>query len=173
MRLHGPLPIARTFALRLALFSLLWWVLTEGQPGSWSLGGFFVVLATALSLSLSRPVPWSVVGFARFVPFFLWWSLRGGVDVAWRACVPSLPIAPGILTYRFRLPPGRARVFMTAVISLLPGTLSAEIVRNELFVHVLDRRASSEADLAALEDKVGALFRISPSTPPSTHAETS
>jgi multicomponent Na+:H+ antiporter subunit E len=160
-------------ALRLALFSLLWWVLTEGQPGSWPLGGLFVVLATALSLSLSRPVPWSVVGFARFVPFFLWWSLRGGVDVAWRACVPSLPIAPGILTYRFRLPPGRARVFMTAVISLLPGTLSAEIVRNELFVHVLDQRASSEADLAALEDQVGALFRIPSSTPPSTHAETS
>jgi multicomponent Na+:H+ antiporter subunit E len=160
-------------ALRLALFSLLWWVLTEGQPGSWPLGGFFVVLATALSLSLSRPAPWSAVGFARFVPFFLWWSLRGGVDVAWRACVPSLPIAPGILTYRLRLPPGRARIFMTAVISLLPGTLSAEIVRNELFVHVLDQRASSEADLAALETRVAALFRIRLSTPPSTQAETS
>lgn len=151
MRLQGPLPIARTVALRLALFSLLWWVLTEGQPGSWSLGALFVALATALSLALSRPVPWSAVGFIRFVPFFLWWSLRGGVDVAWRACAPSLPIAPGMLTYRLRLPPGRARVFMTAVISLLPGTLSAEIVRNSLFVHALDQRTSSEADLAALE----------------------
>lgn len=173
MRLQGPLPIVRTVALRLALFALLWWVLTEGQPGSWPLGVLFAVLAAALSLALSRPAPWSAVGFVRFVPFFLWWSLRGGVDVARRACAPSLPIAPGMLTYRLRLPPGRARVFMTAVISLLPGTLSAEIVRNRLFVHVLDQRASSEADLAALEMKVAALFRIGPSMPPSTPAETS
>jgi multicomponent Na+:H+ antiporter subunit E len=172
MRLHGPLPFVRTVALRLALFALLWWILTEGQPGSWPLGGLIVVLATALSLSLSRPVPWSAVGFARFVPFFLWWSLRGGVDVAWRACAPSLPIAPGMLTYRLRLPPGRARIVMTAVISLLPGTLSAEIVRNNLIIHNLDQRVSNEADLAALETKVAALFRIRLSTPPRTHAET-
>jgi multicomponent Na+:H+ antiporter subunit E len=172
MQLQGPLPIARTLALRLALFALLWWVLTEGQPDSWPLGGLFVLLATALSLALSRPVPWSVVGFVRFVPFFLWWSLRGGIDVAWRACAPSLPIAPGILTYRLRLPPGRARVFMTGVISLLPGTLSAEIVRNDITIHILDRRASNAADLAALETKVAVLFRVRLSTPPSTHAET-
>lgn len=173
MRLQGQLPIVRTAALRLALFSLLWLILTEGQSGSWPLGSLFVVLATAMSLALSRPVPWSAVGFARFVPFFIWWSLRGGVDVAWRACAPSLPIAPGMLTYRLRLPPGRARIFMTAVISLLPGTLSAEIVRNSLSIHLLDLRASSEADLAALEIKVAALFRIRLSTPPSTQDETS
>jgi multicomponent Na+:H+ antiporter subunit E len=172
MRLKGPLPIARTLALRLALFALLWWVLTEGQPGSWPLGALFAVMATALSLSLSRPAPWSALGFARFVPFFLWWSLRGGVDVAWRACAPSLPIAPGMLTYRLRLPPGRARIFMTAVISLLPGTLSAEIVRNRLFVHVLDQRASTEADLAALETRVAGIFRIGLGRPPSTRVET-
>jgi multicomponent Na+:H+ antiporter subunit E len=173
MRLQGPLPFARTLALRLALFSLLWWVLTEGQPGSWPLGGLFVVLATGLSLTLSRPVPWSAVEFARFVPFFLWWSLRGGIDVAWRACVPSLPIAPGILTYRLRLPPGRARVFLTAVISLLPGTLSAEIARNNLCVHILDKHVSSEAELAVLETKVAALFRIRLTKPPITQAEKS
>jgi multicomponent Na+:H+ antiporter subunit E len=160
-------------ALRLALFALLWWALTEGQTDSWPLGGLFVVLATALSLALSRPVPWSAVGLARFVPFFLWRSLRGGIDVAWLACAPSLPIAPGVLTYRLRLPPGRARVFMTGVISLLPGTLSADIARNSIRVHVLDQRASSEADLAVLETKVAALFRVRLSTPPSASAETS
>jgi multicomponent Na+:H+ antiporter subunit E len=168
MRIAGAMPIARTLALRLTLFALLWWALTEGQSGSWPLGGVFVLSATALSMALSRPVPWSPAGFVRFVPFFLWHSLRGGVDVAWRACVPSLPIAPAVLTYRFRLPPGRARVFMTAVVSLLPGTLSAEVVRHTLHIHILDGRVSSEADLVLLEAKVAALFRISHS--PDHHA---
>lgn len=152
--------VARTLALRLTLFALLWWVLSEGAPGSWAVGAPIVLASTLFSLALARPTRWSPVGLLRFVPFFLWRSLRGGVDVAWRACVPSLPIAPDILTYRLRLPPGRARVFMTAVISLLPGTLSAEILRNNLCVHVLDRRVSDETDLLRLEERVAALFGI-------------
>ncbi|MBK1646310.1 hypothetical protein CKO25_16980 [Thiocapsa imhoffii] len=173
MRLPGPLPMVRTVLLRLTLFILLWWSLTDGQPESWPLGGVFVLLATGLSLSLSRPVPWSLLGFARFVPFFLWRSWRGGLDVAWRACVPRLPIAPGIMDYRLRLPPGRSRIFMTAVVSLLPGTLSAEIVRNNLIVHVLDRHAANTADLAALESRVAALFRLALHPPSQTHRMTS
>jgi multicomponent Na+:H+ antiporter subunit E len=167
------MPMARTLALRLTVFTLLWWVLTEGQPESWPLGSIVILSTTALSLALSRPAPWSAVGFLRFVPFFLWRSLHGGADVAWRACMPGLPIAPGMMIYRLRLPPGRARIFMTAVVSLVPGTLSAELARNNLYIHSLDMRASGEADLAILEAKVAALFRIRLPAPQITDAETS
>jgi multicomponent Na+:H+ antiporter subunit E len=164
--------MARTLALRLTVFTLLWWVLTEGQPQSWPLGSLVILSTTALSLALSRPAPWSVVGFVYFVPYFLWRSLHGGADVAWRACLPGLPIEPGMLIYRLRLPPGRARIFMTAVVSLVPGTLSAEIAQNNLYVHILDKRVSSATELAVLEEKIAALFRIRLTAPPITDAET-
>lgn len=160
MRLSGPFPILRTLALRLTLFAALWWVLTEGRPGAWAVGSVIILAATALSLRLSRPTPWSLGGLVRFIPFFVWDALRGGLDVAWRACRPDLPIAPAMLTYRLRLPPGRARVFMIAVINLLPGTLSTEVSRNDLLLHVLDRRRAIEDDLIALETHVAAMFRV-------------
>lgn len=146
--------------MRLVLFALLWWILAAGDTASWTLGAPLVMVSATMSLVLSKPTPWSAWGALGFAPFFLWRSLRAGVDVAWRACVPSLPIAPAILTYRLRLPPGRARLFMTAVVSLLPGTLSAEVVRHRLCVHVLDRRSDAVSDLARLEEKVAQMFRL-------------
>lgn len=107
MRLTDPSLRVRALLLRLALFALLWWVLTEGRPDAWLIGGLVVFAASGLSLILSRPTPWSAIGLARFLPFFLLRSWRGGLDVAWRACWPSLPIAPVIMSYRLRLPPGR------------------------------------------------------------------
>lgn len=153
-------PTLRSLALRLMLFALLWGVLTDGGVDAHAFGSVIILAATALSLALSRPTPWSLIGLLRFVPFFLWQSLRGGLDVAWRAFLPGPPIAPVMLTYRLRLPPGRARAFMVAVNNLLPGTLSAEISRNCLMVHVLDQRRSTGNALAALEVRIAAIFQI-------------
>ena len=86
------------------------------------------------------PVPFNWFEFVRFVPFFLMRSLLGGVDVAWRAFHPGMPIAPEFIEYPLRLPPGLARVFMANTVSLLPGTMSTEIGENCLTVHVLDGR---------------------------------
>lgn len=49
----------------------------------------------------------TVVGQA---PGFLWRSLLGGIDVAFRAFHPRLPISPAWLVYPVRLSPGTPRV---------------------------------------------------------------
>ncbi len=150
-----------TIISRGILFTLIWWVLTDGTVSSWWIGGPAVVLAVAVGTALIPPVPFMWRRFLRFMPFFFWRSLLGGVDVAWRAFRPSLPIAPTLIDYPLRLPPGLPRIFMANMVSLLPGTLSAALHDNVLTVHVLDRRQDNLAELRAVEHSVARMFKTS------------
>ncbi len=147
--------------LRAVLFSLMWWVLADGSVDSWLVGAPSVLFATLVSLALLPPFPFSLTGIVRFVSFFLWRSLYGGVDVARRALHPHMPISPGLVDYRWRLPPGLPRIFMTNVVSLQPGTLSVELGADCLRVHVLDARKDFLPELKAVEDRVAEVFSIS------------
>jgi len=149
--------------LRAALFALLWWVLTGGATDSWPVGAVIVVIALLVTLGLSPfgPGRLSLIGLLRFLPFFLWHSLKGGVDVATRAFRPSLPIDPCLVDYRLRLSSGPEAVFMVNVASLLPGTLAARLDRDRLQVHVLDQRGDFRRELEALERRVADLFGAS------------
>jgi multicomponent Na+:H+ antiporter subunit E len=127
---------------------------------SWLVGAPVVVFAALASGALLPGVSWSLPGIVRFVPFFLWHSLHGGVDVARRALHPRLPIAPGLLDHRWRLPPGLPRVFMANTVSMLPGTLSAELDEEFLRVHVLDQTGTFASELALIEARVARLFGL-------------
>ena len=150
-----------TIASRGGVFSLIWWVLTDGVAASWWVGVPVVLLAVIISVALLPPAPFVWYEFLRFVPFFFVRSLIGGVDVAWRALHPAMPIAPDLITYPLRLPPGLPQVFMANTISLLPGILSAEFGANFLKVHVLDVRHNFLSELEAVEKSVAAMFGVS------------
>jgi multicomponent Na+:H+ antiporter subunit E len=97
-------------------------------------------------------------GFIRFLPFFFWQSLQGGFDVARRVMDPRLPISPSFLHYVIRLPDESARLFLAGAISLLPGTLSAELTGADLQVHILDDQQPALQKLRVVENRVAALF---------------
>lgn len=153
--------VFRTIIFRAVLFGLLWWILTDGAMTSWYVGVPTIVLATLASVALLPAASWSITGVARFVPFFIYHSLRGGADVAWRAFHPGLPIDPDTIEYALGLPPGRPLVFLVTVINLLPGTLSAAVTANTLQVHVLTRNESVAVELIALERLVARIFGVS------------
>ena len=148
-----------TVVSRALLFSLLWWALTDGTAGSWWIGAPAVAGAVIISVTLVPPLGLVWREVMGFVPFFLWHSLKGGVDVAWRAFHPRLPITPELIEYPLRLPPGLPRVILVNTVSLLPGTLSAELGGQVLKVHVLDSLGDFLAELEALEQRVGCMFR--------------
>lgn len=144
---------------RTVLFSILWWVLTDGAAGAWGIGVPAVASAMLVSVKLmprERLVWREVFGF---IPFFLWHSLKGGIDVAWRVFQPRMPIAPTIIEFPLRLPPGLPQVALINIMSLLPGTLSAELEGQVLKVHVLDGRKDVLPDLKALEQRVGRMWK--------------
>ncbi|MDZ7803915.1 Na+/H+ antiporter subunit E [Thiohalophilus sp.] len=166
--------INRLFMLlsRTAMFAVLWWLLTEGQPGSWGLGVPAVLLATLVSLLLVPRMTISIPALLRFIPFFLRHSLEGGMDVAGRALHSRLPITPVLVDYPLKLPEGLPRVVMINMVSLLPGTLSVEIDNDGLRVHVLDGNSDITVRLGILECRVAELFALAMTPTVSDHSLT-
>ena len=110
-----------TVVSRALLFSLLWWALTDGTAGSWWIGVPAVACAVIVSVALVPPVGLVWREVMGFVPFFLWHSLKGGADVAWRAFHPRLPITPELIEYPLRLPPGLPQVILVNIDELAAG----------------------------------------------------
>ena len=136
------------------LFASIWWVLTNGVFSSWLIGVPAVAMATLASLVLLPASSWSLSGLLRFMPFFIWQSIRGGLDVASIALHPRLPLSPILYDYRLRLPTGLPRVFMANIVNLLPGTLSVDMDAEILRIHILNESGNHAEDLLRLEDLI-------------------
>ena len=65
-----------------------------------------------------------------------------------------------MIRYTSRLPAGTPRVFFANVISLCPGTVSAQMRNDRLRIHVLDARQPVDRRLAELEQVVATLFGV-------------
>ena len=138
----------------------LWWLLSEGDPASWVIG-LPPVAAAGWSvgwLGQGGGGAVSFTGLLRFVPYFLWESLRGGIDVALRTLAPRMRIHPGLAVYRTELRREDARMFFVNCVSLLPGTLAADLNGERLDLHLLDTRSNPEAELRRLELAVARVY---------------
>ncbi|KGE03457.1 Na+/H+ antiporter subunit E [Pseudohaliea rubra] len=150
--------VLRAGAFRIALYALLWGILAGFEPGSWFLGAPAVLLAAWLSLQLASPVPFRPWPVLVFVAFFIGRSVSGAVDVARRALAPRLRLAPALVVYQTSLPAGLPRVLFLNSISLTPGTLSADIRDDTVWVHVLDENGDHEQALSGLEGRLARVF---------------
>jgi multicomponent Na+:H+ antiporter subunit E len=157
---RSALRLALGLVLRVAALAVLWLVLAGPDIHSWIIGApaALAALWIARRESGGRVAGWSVRGFVQFFPYFLWESFRGGIDVARRVIGRRVDVEPGYHGYRLALARPSARVFFLDVVSLLPGTLSADIDGDRLLVHMLDRRQDPSRELARLERRVAAVF---------------
>jgi multicomponent Na+:H+ antiporter subunit E len=143
-------------AKRFLLLFGLWVVLTLNDPSAWIVGALAAAAATGISLRLmpTRGHELRLFKALTLLPGFLWRSLLGGVDVAWRAFHPRMPLRPKWIRYPVRLPSGGPRVSLGNELSLMPGTLAAGTVGNVLLVHCLDGTQPIEAQIAAEEARI-------------------
>ena len=146
--------------VRLAVLAALWFLLTGGSAENLWLGALFVaggaLLGGLLEAGMTRePRPAAIL---RFAPYFVSRSLAGGVDVSRRAMAPGLPVELDLISYETHLRSQTARVFFASTISLLPGTLSADLDGANLKVHVVSGEEDAREDLERLEHEVGRLF---------------
>ena len=144
-------------------------MLTRGEASSWMVGAPVVIAATWVSGVLVPVVQWCwrPRSLLRFAGFFFRQSAIGGVDVAWRALHPRLPLQPGFVACAVRLPPGAARICLTNVISLMPGTLAVRCEGSTLIVHTVNLRAPVAEDVRMVEARIADLFGVTlpPPTP--------
>ncbi len=151
--------------VRFLLFSLVWTTLTGFDGASWIIGFPAVSLAVWVSLALSPAsgCSLSLAGIFSFIPFFLRQSALSGIDVMRRTLSPPLLINPGLVSYTTYLPEGLARIFFVNTISLLPGTLSADLTGNKVTIHTIDRELPIWANIQNLELRIAILLRVAPS----------
>ena len=145
---------------RVLLFAVLWWILAEGAVDSLVVGVPFVLLGAWLSLVLWGGRSLSLRGLARFLPWFAYQSLAGATDVAVRALRPAMPLHPGLVRCRLRLPTEGSRIALADVVSMLPGTLSADLDGEEIVIHALDTRRDMHEMVTDLEPRIAALFGL-------------
>jgi multicomponent Na+:H+ antiporter subunit E len=118
-----------------------WLILSEFSAVDVLVGALAALIAALVSRRLMPPGRWTLrpVVLAGLAVRFLRQSIWAGIDVAWRALDPRLPLRPGFVSYRPQLPPGPARNAFLTMMSLLPGTLPCgPDEEGGLAVHCLD-----------------------------------
>lgn len=152
--------VIRSLFLRGLLFVALWWILAESRNDGWLLGGIAVAAATWTSLKLLPPARQSIrpAGLMAFLRFFVWHSLRGGLQVAGMALRGREALQPAIIELQVSLPPGSARILLVNALGLMPGTLGIDLDGASLRLHVLDDCQPIIAETRALEALITDLF---------------
>jgi multicomponent Na+:H+ antiporter subunit E len=140
-----------------------WLVLVQADTRSPGLAIATILAAGAAGAAMGTGRGWSIrpTGALRFVPFFIWVSLHGAFDVVARAFAWRRPLAPQLVEFRPRLDSSTpSGVFFLEIVSLLPGTLCADIVGDQITVHVIDRSRPNLKMLRRLEERVAAVFGV-------------
>jgi multicomponent Na+:H+ antiporter subunit E len=139
---------------RVVGFLSFWLIIAGTKPADLLVGAFAAVIVAWVSLRLLPPgtIRLRPSALAKLVLRFLYQSIVAGVDVAWRALDPRLPLQPGYVIYRPRLPPGTMLNAFCTMTSLLPGTLpSGTDESGGLIVHCLDETQPVTQQLAIEE----------------------
>jgi len=122
-------------------FLALWLVLAGVDLSDVPAAAVAVGGATWVSLRLLPSQPWRFrpIAIAGLVVRFLRQSVVAGVDVAWRALDPRLPVRPGLVVYLARLAPGPTQNTFATLAGLVPGSTPVGPVEGGgLLIHCLD-----------------------------------
>lgn len=153
-----PVKLLPGLTVRIVIFSIIWWGLSAGVMDQIILMLFLILASALISILLIPPQKVNITGMILFIPFFIRLSVMGGIDVAFRAFRPSMPLKTGFVKYPLSLSHQTARVLFVWVVSLLPGTASVCLKDNVMNIHVLDRNISHTSNLEKLEHKIALIF---------------
>ncbi len=159
----------RARAIGLAVFfSLLWWTLTDGSPQQRWLGTVFVIAATAAALRAPgkgrRPLRPRIHTLVKFIPYFVYQSLKGGFLVAKLAVSPQRRIRSRYFRYEARIPAEDvpARMWFASALCVFPGTLSCGYQGDVLVIHALDEGLFDIDSIRKLEGMISVIFGLRP-----------
>jgi multicomponent Na+:H+ antiporter subunit E len=140
---------------------LIWLMLSSADPQELIAGSVISLLIVLVSsgteplLADLRLSPKALLYAFLYVFVFLKELLVSNLDVARRVIDPRLPIKPGIVRIRTRLHSPLAKTILANSITLTPGTLSAEIRDDILYIHWIEIQ---EGDIEGATQKIAARF---------------
>ena len=132
--------------LLILLCNLLLWFLLAGTLTSEELIAGALASSIAAFLAIKKSSIFSAVkiGFHALFSLGLYLLqfyktlLFSNFDMARRVVTPSLPINPGIVTVKTSLQSDLGKLLLANSITLTPGTLSVDVIGDEIMVHWID-----------------------------------
>ncbi len=85
-------------------------------------------------------LPWP--RFLAYLPWLAWEIVKANFQVAYLILHPRLPVDPGLIRFRKRLPGPLAQLVLANSITLTPGTVTVDVEGDDYLVHVLSREAA-------------------------------
>ena len=153
----------RSSAMWTLVLLAFWLILTAGDLASLIIAVPFIAMAILLrpvaeNRSEKSGLLVNISGLLQFAWFFILESLRGGVDVSRRVLAAETRVDPVFYDYSMQLQIPHAQQLFISSISLLPGTLCADMNNNQLRIHTLDQQMDTTQGIRRLESLVGKIF---------------
>lgn len=130
---------------------VFWLLLTETFHYQSLVAGIIVSLFTAILFFGYYLFPGSklfepkrYLWFLAYIPFFAVSVVKANLDVMYRVVHPDRPLNPGIVKIKTTLKTNIGRTLLANSITLTPGTMSCEIVDDNLYIHWIDVKATDE-----------------------------
>jgi len=129
---------------RISAFIILFafWLLLSFslEPGFVVVGFLFTAIVVFLTAGRYPHREWLLSPVRLFwlliyIPYFVYYCLKANLDVAYRVLHPDVPIRPGIVKVRTDLTTKLGKTFLANSITLTPGTLTVDIVGQDLYIH--------------------------------------
>ena len=135
-------------ALEFILIYILWILLTWSLGPQYLLVGLAVAALTSLAFGglLARQPrrffePKRYLWFIYYLLTLIWYIIKANLDVAYRVLHPELPIKPGIVKVRTALKSDVSKTFLSNSITLTPGTLTVDVVGEDMYIHWINVRS--------------------------------
>ncbi len=155
-----------TFLVFYAVYLLLaGWVVQELILGALISLILTIIVAHYVNYQIDYKLPWRIVVFVFvYLPVFIWQLLLANLDVARRVLSPKIPLNPGFVKVDSDLQGDFAKLMLANSITLTPGTLSVDVKGQDLYIHTVDVKGSTQAEhkanISALFEKIlGRVFR--------------
>ena len=145
----------------MALF--VFWVLLSAS---------FEWIHLGLGLVCSFAVAWVNSGHSPFVPRFRLWLriflylpwlfykiIQSSLQLTKIILHPALPIAPQLISVETKLRHRAAIVLLGNFFTLTTGTITAEVDRNRLIVHAMDKALAEDIISKQIELKIADIFK--------------
>jgi len=81
-----------------------------------------------------------------YIPVFIWKLILANLDVARRVISPKIPLNPGIVKVKTGLKGDFGKLTLANSITLTPGTLSIDVIGDEIYVHTVDVKGKTEEE---------------------------
>ena len=90
----------------------------------------------------------------RYLPWLTWQIIRSSLQVTKLIWGPADKVSPSLATIKAdNIPPNRRALYANSI-TLTPGTLSVDLVDDEITVHALQRSSIEELEQKAMERKI-------------------